>query len=65
MARLDGTIKLEIAESFKPRPGKSFVLLQAKQLTGTFANAEREVIASDGRRFQIDYSGSAVRLTLL
>ena len=60
-ATLAGNLK--IAASKQLSPGQSQVILQADQITGTFANANGEVVSSDGTQLMISYSDSAVTLT--
>ncbi|MCP4788041.1 MAG: sulfatase-like hydrolase/transferase [Fuerstiella sp.] len=62
-ASLGGTLHVDIADVFKPMRGKSYTVLSANRVDGTFANPRNEVVASDGSRFSIGYSKSAVTLT--
>jgi arylsulfatase A-like enzyme len=63
-AKLSGVLAIVIAKGFKPTPGTSYTVLTANRVTGTFANPRGEVVGSDGSRFTISYSKSAVTLTV-
>ncbi|MDP6442899.1 MAG: hypothetical protein QF805_03810, partial [Pirellulaceae bacterium] len=62
-AKLDGRLDIVIGEGFEPTRGESYSVLTAHQIAGKFANANDELVASDGTRFVINYSPSAVSLT--
>jgi arylsulfatase A-like enzyme len=62
-ASLAGTLSVAVGKGFQPSPGKSSTALTAQRITGTFANPDNEVVASDGTQFTIGYSESAVTLT--
>ena len=62
-ARLDGVLNVVIPDDFQLMRGKSCIVLTANQVVGAFANPRNEVVASDGSRFAIGYSKSAVTLT--
>jgi arylsulfatase A-like enzyme len=62
-ANLGGLLQITIAKGFKSTPGESYTVLSSKRITGNFANSRNEVAASDGSRFIINYSKSAVTLT--
>ena len=62
--RLGGTLAITIAKGFEPTKGKEYTILAADRITGEFDNQDDEVVASDGSRFTIKYSKSAVKLTL-
>lgn len=63
-AKLAGTLVVTAGKGFKPTPGKSYTVLTANQISGTFGNPGNEVVASDGTRFAIRYSESAVTLSV-
>ena len=63
VARLGGIFSVAIAKGFDPAPGTSYTVLSADRVIGTFANPHGEVVSSDGSRFDIRYSPSAVTLT--
>jgi arylsulfatase A-like enzyme len=63
-AHLAGKLALTIRNGFKPAARESFTVLTARRIRGTFANPDDTVTAADGSRFSIEYSGSAVILTL-
>ncbi len=63
-ATLAGTLIVTTGKGFKPSPGKSYTVLTANRITGTFANPDNEVVATDGTRFTIRYSDSAVTLSV-
>ena len=63
-AKLSGVLAVANAEGFKPTSGKSYTVLTANRILGTFANPRGEVVSSDGSRFTIGYSISAVTLTV-
>jgi arylsulfatase A-like enzyme len=62
-ARLSGVLAVVTAEGFESTPGVSFSILTADRIKGRFANTGDEVVASDGSRFTIGYSKSAITLT--
>ncbi|HIE96622.1 MAG TPA: hypothetical protein EYQ63_06340 [Fuerstia sp.] len=62
-ASLGGTLHVDIADGYKPMRGKPYTVLMANQVFGTFANPRNEIVTSDGSRFTIAYSNSAVTLT--
>lgn len=63
-ATLAGNLHVTFLEGFKPAPGKSYTLLAAKNIIGTFDNPNHEIAANDGKRFSIVYSDSKVSLKL-
>ncbi|TWT84291.1 Arylsulfatase [Planctomycetes bacterium CA13] len=63
-ANLSGALAITIAKAFKPMPGTSYTVLTANRISGEFANPRGEVIGSDGSRFIIGYSKSAVTLSV-
>lgn len=62
-ARLNGLLTLAYAQNFSPMTGKSYPIIEADRVVGEFANTRGEVVGTDGRRFTISYSKSAVTLT--
>ena len=62
VARLGGTLSIEMADGFKPTQGSSCTVLSAEEVAGTFANAQDEVVSSEGTRFSIRYLPTAVTL---
>ena len=62
VARLGGTLSIEIADGFEPAQGTSCTVLSAEEVAGTFANAQDEVVSSEGTRFSIRYLPTAVTL---
>jgi arylsulfatase A-like enzyme len=62
VARLGGTLSIEMADGFKPAQGTSCTVLSAEEVAGTFANAQDEVVSSEGTRFSIRYLPTAVTL---
>ncbi len=63
-ANLGGVLEVAIAEGFRLTLGGSYTVLTAERITGAFANPRGEVVSSDGSRFTIFYSRSAVTLTV-
>ncbi len=63
-AKLGGVLRIAIADGFKPTPGEPYTVLASSRITAKFANPRNEVVASDGSRFIIDDSESAVTLIL-
>ena len=61
-AELGGHLEITIGKDHKSASGVGFTVLTANRIHGTFANADDEVVASDGSRFVIRYSESAVSL---
>ncbi|MED5576671.1 MAG: sulfatase/phosphatase domain-containing protein, partial [Planctomycetota bacterium] len=62
VARLGGTLSIEMADGFKPAQGTSCTVLSAEEVVGSFANAQDEVVSSEGTRFSIRYLPTAVTL---
>ena len=62
VARLGGTLSIEIADGFEPAQGTSCTVLSAEEVVGSFANAQDEVVSSEGTRFSIRYLPTAVTL---
>ena len=60
-ASLAGQLSVIVSEGTQARPGQPLVALKADRIMGRFIN--NEVNASDGSRFTIGYSESAVTLT--
>ena len=63
-ASFSGVLAVVGEEGFKPAAGESFSALSADGIAGRFANPNDEVVADDGNRFTIEYSKSAVILTV-
>jgi len=63
-AALDGTLVITTAEGFRPMSGKSYTVLIARKITGTFGNAGNEIVGTDGTRFTMRYSESSVTLSV-
>lgn len=61
-AKLDGTLKLTLGARFHPNMGESLTILAAEKITGTFDHDGDEIVASDGTRFEIRYTDTAVTL---
>ena len=64
-AHLDGHLSVELAQRFKPKKGTVYTLLSADKIKGEFANVGEEIETSNGARFQVNYTKSAVTLTAL
>lgn len=62
-AELDGVLTVVTGTRFKLLAGTPIVVLTTSRITGTFGNPHGEVVGSDGRRFTIGFSKSAVTLT--
>ena len=62
-AKLAGMLAVATGKDFEPVPGNSYTVLTANRITGSFANPRNEVVATNGARFIIHYSESAVTLT--
>jgi arylsulfatase A-like enzyme len=62
-AELDGTLAITVGDELTPSPGDSYTMLKAKRIEGRFSNSDSEVVATNGSRFKIRYSASAVTLT--
>lgn len=62
--QLAGKLAITVRNGFKPKANETYTVLSARKITGTFANTDDTVTASDGSRFSIIYSDSAVTLTL-
>lgn len=62
-ANLGGVLAIAVDRRFKPKPGTSCDVITANRIIGTFNNPRDEVVGSNGSRFTITYSGSAVTLT--
>jgi len=61
-AALGGTLAVTPGKGFRPTPDKSYAMLTAGRIAGTFANPGNEIVATDGTRFTIHYSQSTVTL---
>lgn len=62
-ANLAGVLKVIHPPGFKSIPGKTYPLISAERVSGTFSNPRNEVVGEDGSRYSIVYSKSAVTLT--
>lgn len=63
-AKLGGVLSIADARGCAPKPGTIYTVLTADRIDGAFANPGGEVVSSDGVRFTIRYSRSAVTLTV-
>jgi arylsulfatase A-like enzyme len=64
-AHLGGELSITLARRFKPKKGDSYAIVKASKIEGTFANAPKEIVATNGARFKVDYGKSSVTLTAL
>ena len=62
-ALLNGKLSVTVPDDVKPVRGKSFVVLNADEIVGEFANTDRAVVANNGSQFTIGYSKTTVTLT--
>ena len=62
--QLAGRLAITVRNGFEPKANETYAVLSAGKVRGTFANPDDKVTASDGSRFSIHYSDSAVTLTL-
>ncbi len=62
--QLAGRLAITVRNGFKPKVNTTYTVLAARKITGTFANPDNTVTASDGSPFSIGYSDSTVTLTL-
>ena len=62
-AALAGRLDVTIDSGFKPELGKPYHVLAAKKVTGAFSNPDNTVVASDGIRYKIAYTETAVTIT--
>lgn len=60
-ATLGGTLEVRLAPGYLPALGNEFVLIEASHVTGTFADAVLPGLPP-GRRFEIRYDATSVRL---
>jgi len=60
-ALLSGTLDVSLIEGFEGASGQTFDIITANSVTGTFGN----VIAPPGMNVQVNYSSSAVSVTLV
>ncbi len=63
-ATLAGSLAVTVEAGAELARDETFTVLTAGGLHGTFANADRVVVGSDGTRFQIGYSANSVTLTV-
>ncbi|QDV86454.1 sulfatase-like hydrolase/transferase [Planctomycetes bacterium TBK1r] len=61
-ASLAGELVVATGDRFKPIPGRSYVVITADRIKGSFSNPENEVVCADGTRFTIEYSDDHVSL---
>lgn len=62
-AELAGTLSLAIPRGQAIPTGKTIMILKAEKVGGKFANADDEVVADNGARFEISYSPTSVTIT--
>ena len=62
-ATLSGTLIVTTSKGFQPTPGQTYTVLTANRIMGTFSNPGREIVATDGTRFTVRYTESAVTLS--
>ena len=62
--QLAGRLAITVRNGFEPKVNTTYTVLAARKITGTFANPDNTVTASDGSPFSIGYSDSTVTLTL-
>jgi hypothetical protein len=62
-ATLSGTLIVTTSKGFQPTPGQAYTVLTANRIMGTFSNPGREIVATDGTRFTVRYTESAVTLS--
>jgi len=62
-ARLAGELTVTVAQGCSVPAGTSFTVLKAGKITGAFANADHQVVADNGVRFDIGYTAASVTLT--
>jgi arylsulfatase A-like enzyme len=60
---LTGKLAITARNGFKPEANIPFTILTANHVNGKFSNSDDTVVASNGNRFTIRYSDSAVTLT--
>jgi arylsulfatase A-like enzyme len=63
-ATLSGTLIVTTGKGFQPTPGQTYKVLTANRVIGTFSNLGREIVATDGTRFTVRYTESAVTLSV-
>ncbi len=63
-ATLSGTLIVTTGKDFQPAPSQTYTVLTANRIIGTFSNPGREIIATDGTRFTVHYTESAVTLSV-
>ncbi|HIK91526.1 MAG TPA: hypothetical protein EYG03_06025 [Planctomycetes bacterium] len=63
-ATLSGTLIVTTGKGFQPTPGQTYTVLTANRIIGTFSNPGSESVATDGTRFTIRYTESAVTLSV-
>lgn len=62
--QLAGKLAITVPNGFEPKSNETYTVLSGEKVGGTFTNPNDTVTASDGSRFSIRYSDSAVTLTL-
>lgn len=59
------TLAVSLVDGYSPAAGDTFTIMEGRSLAGTFAGlAENAVIVAGGRLFRINYSTTAVTLTV-
>lgn len=61
--QLAGKLAIAVPNGFEAKSRETYTVLSAGKVKGTFTNLDDTVTASDGSRFSIHYSDSAVTLT--
>jgi arylsulfatase A-like enzyme len=61
-ANLAGALSVQIASGFKPEAGRTYTVVKAGKINGTFRN--KTVTTKPGTRFQIGYTPTSVTLTV-
>lgn len=59
---LSGKLEVTLPKAMQIEQGTTFVVVQAKSITGKFSNSDSLVTASNGKRFAIEYGKSGVWL---
>lgn len=63
--QLAGKLAITVRNGFEPKANEIYTVLLAGKVRGTFTNPDDTVTSSDGSRFSIGYSDSAVTLTAI
>ncbi len=64
-AHLAGALTVSVGSGTAITQGKSFTILTAGKIVGSFANARNLVVADNGARFEIGYTNTTVTLTAI